>query len=114
MTPADKLRDEDSIAMRKIKLTLVLGLVFLFGLVAPATLPQKRGPSTPEERAKALQLVRQLEADPLGHDAKEARRWLLLWLTDVPDISVTICSDYLKPLLDKDKNYSSDLFFQMT
>jgi hypothetical protein len=95
-------------------LPLTLLLVFMFGLGAQSSTAQKRGPSTPEERARALQLVRALEADPLAKDAKDARRWLITWLTDVPDITVTICQDYLKPIFDKDKNYASDLFFQMT
>ncbi|HVG31888.1 MAG TPA: hypothetical protein VM911_02365 [Pyrinomonadaceae bacterium] len=100
--------------MHKRKLILMLALVALLVFIAQQTPAQGRGPSTPEERAKALQLVHQLETDPLGKDAKEARRWLLVWLTDVPDISVTISPCYLEPLLGKDKNYGSDLFFQMT
>jgi hypothetical protein len=111
---AIKFEHEDLIAMHKRKLILMLALVALLVFIAQQTPAQGRGPSTPEERAKALQLVHQLETDPLGKDAKEARRWLLVWLTDVPDISVTISPCYLEPLLGKDKNYGSDLFFQMT
>lgn len=73
-----------------------------------------RQPSTPEERAQALQLTRALEADPLSKDSKEARKWLLLWLMRVPDISVSVCTDFLSPLYDKkDKNYASDISTQM-
>lgn len=88
----------------------VFGLVFL--LTATVCMAQKRGPSTPEERAQAVRLTRALEADPLNKDAKDARNWLLMWLADVPDISVTICTDYFKPLLEKNKNYSSEIVFQ--
>jgi hypothetical protein len=100
--------------MHKRKLIIILALLLLPGLVAQKTPAQQRGPSTPEERARALQLVHQLETDPLGKDAKEARRWLITWLAAVPDISVTISPCYLEPIFGKDKNYASDLFYQMT
>lgn len=94
----------------------VILLVLAFVLTVQVCLAQKqqRGPSTPEERAQAVRLTHSLETDPLGNEAKDARRWLLAWLSEVPDIDVTICSDYLKPVFDKDKNYASEIFFQMT
>ena len=99
----------------RVKPILSVGILWLVVLVtASVCWAQKRGPSTPEERAQAVRLTRALEADPLSKDAKDARRWLLVWLADVPDISVTICTDYLKPLFDKDKNYSSEIVFQHT
>jgi hypothetical protein len=55
----------------------------------------ERGPSTVKERTKALRLVRELEAGPLGARATEARRWLALWLVDVPDLQVSYCADVL-------------------
>lgn len=73
---------------------------------------QKRGPSTPEERGRAVNLTRALEADPFNKDAPDARRWLFTWLADVPDISVTICPDFLKPIMGKDKDYSSEIIGQ--
>lgn len=87
-----------------------LGLAFL--LNASICVAQERGPSTPEERAQAVRLTRGLEADPLNKEAKDSRNWLLRWLTEVPDITITVCTDYLKPLLEKDKNYSSEIVFQ--
>lgn len=55
----------------------------------------KRGPSTPKERARAVKLVRSLEADPYGKEAREARRWLSLWLVDAPDMTVDLCPELL-------------------
>jgi len=73
----------------------VLGQVL--GITALLLLPQggwaERGPSMPKERAKALRLIRQLETDPLGSEAYEARRWLALWLLDVPDLQVRYCAE---------------------
>src|SRR5215212_2200671 len=85
--------------------------VIAFVAVHPCT-AQKRGPSTPEERGRAVNLTRFLEDDPLNEKAPDARRWLLTWLADVPDISVTICADFLQPIMGKDKNYGSEIFGQ--
>ncbi|HEV2913678.1 MAG TPA: hypothetical protein VGX92_10390 [Pyrinomonadaceae bacterium] len=99
---------------RALLLLVTVMLAFMLGSGVQSSRAQKRGPSTPEERAKAVQLTRALEADPLARDSKDARRWLVTWLTDVPDITVTICPDYLRPIFNQDKNYAPDLFFQMT
>jgi tetratricopeptide (TPR) repeat protein len=73
----------------------------------------KREPSTPEERAKAVEIARRLETDPLGKDAKDLRSAMIGWLADVPDLKVVVC-DLIPELLQakKDKNYSSELFVQ--
>lgn len=69
----------------------VLGLAAL--LLLPGGASAERGPSTAKERSKALRLIRQLEADPLGEKAQQARRWLALWLLDVPDLQVRYCAE---------------------
>lgn len=69
----------------------VLGLAVV--LLLPGGAAAERGPSTPKERAKALRLIRELEADPLGEKAHDARRWLALWLLDVPDLQVRYCPE---------------------
>ena len=91
-------------------------LAFIFGTGLSDA--QKRGPSTPEERAKAVQLVHALEAEPLHKNGQQARRWLLTWLVDVPEISVTICGDYLAPLYnekdkEREKKYAAEITTQM-
>lgn len=78
---------------------------------------ETRRPSTPEERAQAVRITRALEADPLHKDAKKAKEWLLYWLIQAPDITVTLCADYLSPLYAKDKNrdknYAPEITTQM-
>lgn len=74
--------------LKKLSLLTVL-LAFL--CCVSSTLAQKRGPSTPEERKKAVELATFLETNPFAKEAKEIRRGLLFFLTDVPDITVTIC-----------------------
>ncbi len=73
----------------------------------------KREPSTPEERAKAVEIAHRLETDPLGDDARELRSAMIGWLAAVPDLKVVVC-DLIPELLKskKDKNYSSELFVQ--
>jgi hypothetical protein len=74
----------------------------------------KRGPSTPQEKETAVKVARLLETDPFNKDAKKAREWFTLWLIEVPDISVEICTGYLKPLYDaKSKNYATEIAMQM-
>jgi hypothetical protein len=61
---------------------------------------QQRGPSTPEERARAVQTAKSLQADPLAPNLQEDREWLVKWLIEVPDISVKLCSTFLGDLGD--------------
>jgi hypothetical protein len=61
-------------------------------LAAPTWAAQKqRGPSTEEERQKALAIIDALEANPWAPEAEEARIALVRWLTEVPDFVVDIC-----------------------
>ncbi|HEX5759911.1 MAG TPA: hypothetical protein VF121_12035 [Thermoanaerobaculia bacterium] len=72
---------------------LLLGALLL--LPPPAYAEVQRGPSTPEERAKAVELVRVLETAPVSPAAKEARQWLTVWLAEVPDLTVKVCFSLL-------------------
>lgn len=97
-------------AIVRISVSLMLCLLCSLPVMA-----QKRGPSTPEERATAVKAARLLESDPFHKDAKKVREWFLTWLIQVPDISVEICTDYLSPLFGtKDKNHEAELALQMT
>ena len=72
-----------------------------------------RGPSTPEERAYAILLTRNLEKDPLSLDASAARAWLGAWWDEVPDIVVRPCN-----LVDAPDHepyeYGTELYEQIT
>lgn len=71
----------------------VLFCLALLGLAPVSVLA--RGPSTPKERAKALKLIRQLEAEPDFVGARDARQWLSLWLVEVPDLHADLCPELL-------------------
>lgn len=75
--------------VKKILLTVVLALLCCVSSVYA----QKRGPSTPEERKQAVEMATFLETNPLAKEAKEMRGKLLFFLTEVPDISVTLCTN---------------------
>lgn len=93
--------------MRGLPTVLTLAVIVAQGQ------PQGQTPSTPEQRAKAVEIARLLETDPLSKDAKEQRRLITVWLFQVPDISVKMCLHLLGPLLDAKKNYSTEIFTQM-
>src|SRR6266436_8313020 len=82
----------------------------IFTVVAQAETPK---PSTPEDRAKAVEIAAALESDPLSKQAKAQRNWIVHWLIDVPDINVKLCGNLLGPLLGSDKNYSAEIYTQM-
>lgn len=90
--------------------TLVAAAV-LFAAVP--SLAAERGPSTPEERKRAVETTRKLEAHPLARSSVEARRWLFQWIVDIPDIQVTSCPGPLDPLLgEEDDAYAQLLYVQ--
>ena len=96
-----------NIASRVWVLTLVAALLTTPGWA------QQRGPSTPEERTKAVRIARQLEADPLSKELRDGREWLLRWLIEIPDITVSVCGGLLGPVVGSKKNYSSEILTQM-
>jgi hypothetical protein len=94
---------------------LVAAVCFLLAVSLSAAYAQhKRGPSTPEERKLAVRTARLLEKEPFHEKAQDMRSWFTNWLIQVPDISVTICADYLGPLLhEADNRYQSEIVSQM-
>ena|SRR2546428_487863 len=76
--------------------------------------PQKRGPSTPEERKRAVEITTLLENDPFNKDEKALSRELLLFLIEVPDISVKICADVLGDYKKIKGEYAPTITAQLT
>ncbi|MBV9088177.1 MAG: hypothetical protein JOY79_11875, partial [Acidobacteriaceae bacterium] len=73
-----------------------------------------RGPSTAEERAKALKYAKDLEDNPLGPNAREERGWMLEWIDKVPDITVPICSTLLPASLSQtQRRFAHEITYQM-
>jgi hypothetical protein len=99
--------------------TWMIGIFsLLFGLLALAPAiaqqpPQKRGPSTAEERARAVKVAHQLEEDPLGKDAKDNRQWVIQWIVDIPDITVTECDDFFGKIPKTPRGHMREIVSQM-
>ncbi len=74
---------------------------------------EQRGPSTAEERARAVKVAHQLEEDPLGKDAKEQRAWMVQWIIEIPDITVNVCAEYFGSLPNPPRGHSQEVFTQM-
>jgi hypothetical membrane protein len=68
-----------------------------------------RGLSTPEERAKAIDISRLLEREPLAKDAAANRQWLLNWIIEVPDIRFKSCVALLSPGVGNSYRYSAEV-----
>ena len=85
----------------------VIGLCLVCVLQVQCTLG--RGLSTPEERAKAINIARSLERDPLAKDAAANRQWLLNWIIEVPDIRFKSCADLLRPGVGDRYRYSTEV-----
>jgi hypothetical protein len=90
--------------MRK-SLTAVIVLVALsLGVGAQE---QKHVPSTPEERARAVRIAQDLEARPTDPSLRDDYKWLLVWASEVPDLTVSVCTANM-PWKDKYR-HSGDL-----
>src|ERR1019366_3630732 len=72
-----------------------------------------RGPSTPEERARAIEYVRSLEENPLAKDGLEKRMWLTEWIMEVPDVTVNTWCQKLQSLAKVNSTYSNQLRMQV-
>jgi hypothetical protein len=91
---------------------------FLFIVAALQVFPtqtgaQQRGPSTPQERARAVQTAKSLQADPLAVNLQEDREWLIKWLIEIPDISVKMCTTFLGDLGDSKSGYPGAIIATM-
>lgn len=96
------------------KKLLIIILAFTFGFVVKATFAQQRGPSTPEERKRAVEIATLLENDPLNKKAKSLSGELLLWLIEVPDVNVKICTNVLGDYSKIKGDYSPTITAQLT
>ncbi len=85
----------------------VIGLFLICALQIHCTLG--RGLSTAEERAKAINIARSLERDPLAKDAPANRQWLLNWIIEVPDIRFKSCVGLLSSGVTNQYRYSAEV-----
>ena len=89
---------------------IVAGVFLAFEL--PGHHAHARGPSTPEERAKVIELTRMLERDPLNENADAIRQWLRQWMIEVPEIRFHVCNELLSHGLGENYPYSREINLQ--
>ncbi|MBZ5660210.1 MAG: hypothetical protein LAO08_07350 [Acidobacteriia bacterium] len=100
--------------MKAHSIRAIAGTALLLGLFfAQAGRAQERGPSTPEERARAVKVSHNLESDPLAKDAKDQRTWVLDWIEKIPDIAVNVCFDFFGKVPDPPRGHSREIVMQM-
>jgi carboxypeptidase Q len=69
---------------------LIVAALFFHSISVHAQSSQ-RGPSTPEERTRVVEVAHRLQANPLAPEVRSEREWLLVWFIQAPDISVSLC-----------------------
>ncbi len=90
----------------------ILAAALALAVLAPAA-ARARGPSTPEERKRAVETTRKLEKEPLARSSMDARKWLFQWIVEIPDVNVTSCAGPLDQLKqDEDDTYAQLLYLQ--
>lgn len=96
------------------KTSLIAFTLALLCCAASSSIAQnKRGPSTPEERKRAVEMTTFLETNPLAKEAKDYRAALLFFLADVPDITVKLCTNILGESKRIKGDYESELVGQL-
>lgn len=96
-----------------LKKTYLLIVAFVFLCCVSSAYAQKRGPSTPEERKQAVEMVTFLETNPLAKEAKDHRAKLLFFLAEVPDISIKLCLKVIGDSKQFKGDYDSELTSQL-
>ena len=93
---------------------LFLVIVCAMAISVTRSFAQNRGPSTSEERKRAVEITTLLENDPFNKDAKTLTSELVFFLVQVPDIHVHLCSDVLGDYKKIKGEYSPIIVSQLT
>ncbi len=91
----------------------ILIFVIVMGAFGLAQKAPDRGPSTPEERQRFLNFAHKVETVPLDDSLHPEREWATLWLIQVPDIHVNLCTAPLGDFMKKKYKYSSEIVGQL-
>jgi hypothetical protein len=73
----------------------------------------QHAPSSPDDRARFVSITRTLEEAPLQASLRADREWALRWLTEAPDVSVTICLSSLGDM-EEGYQYAAEIMLQYT
>jgi len=92
----------------------IVALVLITSIVSGSSAAQERGPSTPEERKRAVEIATLLENDPFNKDAKALSSELVFFLVQAPDIHIHLCSDILGDYKKIKGEYSPIIVSELT
>ena len=56
-----------------------------------------------------MQIAHKLESNPLDEILRQDREWAMLWLIQVPDVHVKLCTDLLGDFMKSKYKYSSEI-----
>lgn len=96
-----------------MKPRLLLCAVLILSFVVPLCFAADRGPSTPEERARAVEIAKKMEAYPLNKQIKDEYKWLLVFAIQIPDISIPMCTAPVIDAMPKKYKYGGELGAQI-
>ena len=82
-------------------------LAALFGALSPAC--AQDASSSTADRARFVSITRELEKAPLDPSLKDDRTWALQWLTDAPDITVSVCPASLGGMVVNDYSHAPEI-----
>ena len=63
----------------------------------------------PGDKENLIKVVRFLEEKPFDENAKKSREWGFLYLVETKDVSVVVCTDGIKSVMDKKNKYGGEL-----
>lgn len=86
-------------------------LLALLACTVPA-LARTDTPSSPQDRLRFVTAVHDLERAPLDSRLQGERSWAFGWLTDAPDITVTVCLDSLGGVSEKTYPHTAEVVIQ--
>lgn len=83
--------------MRKItySILMVFILVTILQVANNNGFAQGNKTTSPETKAKMIQLINTLEKEPFHKEAKSHSKEVLVWLIEAPDVTVELCSDVI-------------------
>ncbi|MEZ0242393.1 MAG: hypothetical protein ACAH11_03390 [Sphingomonas sp.] len=90
----------------------IKALLAAFFALLVCAMPALAQTSSPEDRQRFVTIVHNLERTPLDPGLRADRSWAIKWLTDAPDVSVTICADVLGGVPSKDYAHSPEILVQ--
>jgi hypothetical protein len=96
---------------RRLIAALALAFALACGLMPASAAGQA---SSAADRQRFVSVARQLEEAPLEPRLATDRQWAFAWLTEAPDVSVTICANFWSGLLNENYAQGGEIVVQYT